>query len=59
LRKIAAEVITENEQSVAAYKGGKETAIMALVGGVMRKTQGKANAQKAREILKKLLDTTT
>lgn len=55
LTKVAEEVIKENEKSVNAYKGGKETAIMALVGGVMRKTAGKADANKAKEILKILL----
>jgi len=55
LIKVASEVIKENESSVNAYKGGKETAIMALVGGVMRKTQGKADAGKALIVLKKLL----
>ncbi len=55
IEKIAAEVIAENEQSVSAYKSGKESAIQALIGGIMRKTQGKADAGKAKEILEKLL----
>ena len=55
LVKIAEEVIKENEQSVAAFKSGKETAIQALIGGVMRKTQGKADANKTKEVLLKLL----
>ena len=55
LSKIAQEVIAENEKSVSDYKSGKETAIQALIGGVMRKTQGKADAGKTNEILKKLL----
>lgn len=55
LTKIAEEVIKENEQSVNAYKAGKETAIQALIGGVMRKTKGKADANKAKEVLEKLL----
>ncbi len=55
LEKIAKEVISENEASVASYKSGKETAIMALVGGVMRKTKGKADAIKARSVLESLL----
>ena len=55
LAKIAEEVIKENEQSVNAYKNGKETAIMALVGGMMRKTQGKADANKSKEVLERLL----
>jgi aspartyl-tRNA(Asn)/glutamyl-tRNA(Gln) amidotransferase subunit B len=55
LEKIAQEVIAENEKSVTDYKSGKLTAIQALIGGVMRKTQGKADAGKAREILENLL----
>lgn len=55
LEKIAQEVIKENEKSVSDYKSGKESAIMALVGGVMRKTQGKAEASVTRKILEELL----
>ena len=55
LTKFAEEVIKENEVSVASYKAGKETAIQALIGGMMRKTQGKADAAKAKEVLEKLL----
>ncbi len=55
LLKIAEEVILENEQSVTSYKSGKENAIQALVGGVMKKTQGKANAVRVKELLTKLL----
>ena len=55
LAKIAEEVIKENEQSVAVFKSGKESAIQALIGGMMRKTQGKADATKTKLILEKLL----
>ncbi len=55
LEKLAQEVISENTQSVSDYKGGKETAIQALIGGIMRKTKGKADANKAKQILEKLL----
>lgn len=55
LRKLAEGVISEDKKSAEAYKGGKENAIMALVGGVMRKTKGKANALRAKEILARLL----
>jgi len=55
LAKIAEEVIKENEASVVAFKSGKENALQALIGGMMRKTQGKADAGKAKEILEKLL----
>jgi len=55
LEKIAKEVISENEKSVADYKAGKLPAIQALIGGVMKKTAGKADAGKVKEILEKLL----
>jgi aspartyl-tRNA(Asn)/glutamyl-tRNA(Gln) amidotransferase subunit B len=55
LEKICSEVIAENEQTVASYKAGKLTAIQALIGGVMKKTQGKADAGVAKSILEKLL----
>jgi len=51
----AKEVISESPGMVEQYKGGKETVIMALVGGVMRKSEGKANAMKVKEILEILL----
>ena len=55
LEKIAKEVISENPNFVDTYKAGKTTVIMALVGAVMKKTSGKANAQKIRQILEELL----
>lgn len=55
LTKLAEEVIKENEQSVTAYKSGKENALQVLIGGMMRKTQGKADAVKAKEVLRLLL----
>ena len=55
LTKIAEVVIKENEVSAIAYKSGKENAIQALIGGMMRKTQGKADATKSKEVLQNLL----
>ena len=55
LEKIIKEVISENPQMVEMYKKGKFTIIQALIGQVMRKTHGKADASKVREILEKLL----
>lgn len=55
LEKIAQEVIRENEKSVADYNSGKLPAIQALIGAVMKKTAGKADAGKSKEILEKLL----
>lgn len=55
LEKICQEVIDENPQSIEDYKGGKEAAFFFLVGQVMKKTKGQADAKVATAILKKLL----
>lgn len=56
LAKIAEEVIANNPQSVADYKAGKEKALGALVGQMMKATKGKANPQVANKlILERLL----
>ncbi len=47
----ALEAINENPQAVADYKAGKEKALNSLVGAVMKKTKGGADARKVREIL--------
>ncbi|OGE34242.1 hypothetical protein A3A14_04260 [Candidatus Daviesbacteria bacterium RIFCSPLOWO2_01_FULL_43_38] len=51
LGRIAEEVISENPDLVESYKKGKVTVIQALVGAAMRKTGGKVDAGKVREIL--------
>jgi aspartyl-tRNA(Asn)/glutamyl-tRNA(Gln) amidotransferase subunit B len=47
----AEEAIKENPQAVADYKAGKEKALNSLVGAVMKKTKGGADARKVREVL--------
>ncbi len=47
----ALEAIKENPQAVADYKAGKEKALNSLVGAVMKKTKGGADARKVREVL--------
>ena len=44
LDKIITEVIKENQDVAAKVKAGKESALQFLMGQVMKKTQGKANA---------------
>jgi aspartyl-tRNA(Asn)/glutamyl-tRNA(Gln) amidotransferase subunit B len=51
----AEEAIKENPQAVADFKAGKEKALNSLVGAVMKKTKGRADARTAREILLKKL----
>ena len=43
--------VKENPQYVDDYRAGKEKALNALVGAVMKKTRGRADAKAAREIL--------
>jgi aspartyl-tRNA(Asn)/glutamyl-tRNA(Gln) amidotransferase subunit B len=52
---IVKKIIKENPKPVEDYKKGKENALQFLVGQVMKESKGKANPDKAREILKSLL----
>lgn len=47
-----AEAIGENPKAVEQFKGGKEKAIGALVGAVMRKSKGKANPAMVNKLIK-------
>jgi len=47
----ALDAIKENPQAVADYKAGKEKALNSLVGAVMKKTKGRADARTVREVL--------
>ncbi len=49
------EAIKDNPKFVADYKAGKTNVIMALVGQVMKKSQGKANPKVVQEVLKRRL----
>ena len=53
----ALEAIKENPQAVTDFKAGKEKALNSLVGAVMKKTKGRADARAARETLLKKLHT--
>jgi aspartyl-tRNA(Asn)/glutamyl-tRNA(Gln) amidotransferase subunit B len=56
IRAFALEVLAENPGEVANYHGGKTALLGWFVGQVMRKMQGKADAQLARNILAELLE---
>ncbi len=56
LQKIAARVMQENPKPVEDYRNGKEKALHALKGLVMRETQGKANPSAVQDILVELLN---
>lgn len=55
LEAVCAEAIANNPKPVEQFKSGKDTAINALKGPVMKATQGKANPQVVDEVLRKLL----
>ncbi len=51
LEKIVQEVLNENEKAVNDWKNGKEQVLGFLLGQVMKKTEGKANPNLAKNIL--------
>lgn len=51
IEPIVEEVIAKNPQSVADFQAGKERALGALVGQVMKASKGKANPQLVNELL--------
>lgn len=55
LTELCRAAIAENAKSVEDYKAGKEKAIKALVGSIMRASKGRANAIEAEEELKKMI----
>lgn len=55
LEDIAMKVVMSNPEQVAEYKAGKIAVLKFLVGQFMKESKGKANPQKAEEILKKKL----
>jgi aspartyl-tRNA(Asn)/glutamyl-tRNA(Gln) amidotransferase subunit B len=55
LKAIAEEIIEANPKVVADYKGGKEVALMSLVGQIMKETKGAANPHVAKQILIEML----
>jgi len=55
LKEIAQKIIDANPKVVADYKGGKEQALMSLVGQIMKETKGSANPSITKQILIDLL----
>ena len=55
LKALCNEAIEQNPKIVADYRAGKEKAIKALVGAVMRESKGRANAIEAEQVLKATL----
>ncbi|MFA5791640.1 MAG: Asp-tRNA(Asn)/Glu-tRNA(Gln) amidotransferase subunit GatB [Candidatus Paceibacterota bacterium] len=55
LKEIAQKIIDSNIKVVTDYKGGKEQALMSLVGQIMKETKGSANPAVAKQVLINLL----
>ena len=55
LEAVCLEVIDKNPKPVEEFKEGKEAAINALKGQVMKATRGKANPKMVDDLLRQLL----
>ncbi len=55
LEAIVQKALEANTASVEAYKGGKQAALGAIVGWIMKETKGQANPAKVNELLKEQL----
>ena len=55
LMSMIQEVMAQNPNQVAQYRGGKDTVLGFFVGQVMKASKGKANPAKVNELLKKQL----
>jgi len=56
LEKIVAEVIAAHPANVQQYRAGKEKALNALVGQVMKASRGQANPQQVNALLRRALE---
>ena len=56
LEKIIDTVIAANPKNVEEYRAGNSKALNALVGQIMKGSQGKANPQQAGDLLRSKLD---
>lgn len=56
LRDLAEEVLQQSQKAVQDYRNGNKNAFHALVGQMMKKTQGKGNPQVISQVLMELLE---
>jgi aspartyl-tRNA(Asn)/glutamyl-tRNA(Gln) amidotransferase subunit B len=56
LEPVLKQVIEENPQPVKSYLEGKEQAVVALIGAVMKETGGKADPQLVKKLLLEMLE---
>ena len=57
LEQIIDQVLQANPRSIEEFHAGKERALNALVGQIMKASQGKANPQRVNDLLRKKLST--
>ena len=55
LRSLCAQAIADNQSAVADYLSGKEKALKAILGAVMKATRGRADAVEAEKLLIELI----
>ncbi len=55
LRKICEQAAADNPNAVKDYRSGKEKALKAVLGAVMKATRGRANPQEAEKILTQIM----
>lgn len=55
LRKLCEKAVTENPEAVSSYLNGKEKAFKSIIGQIMKETKGKADAERAGEIVKEII----
>ena len=56
LRSICQSVVESNPKAVADFKGGKDKAVKALIGQVMKQTRGKADGRKAEAMMVEMIN---
>ena len=56
LNDLCKQAVESNPKAVEDYKGGKEKAIKALVGNVMKNSRGKADATAAEAKIKEIIN---
>jgi aspartyl-tRNA(Asn)/glutamyl-tRNA(Gln) amidotransferase subunit B len=55
IARLVDEVLAANPKMVEEFKNGKDKALNALVGQVMKKSQGKANPQQVTDLIRSKL----
>ncbi len=56
LEELVKQAIEANAAAIASFKAGKESALGAVVGWIMKQSKGQANPEKVNELLKKAIN---